>query len=175
MLFVGRFQPFHKGHFGTLKKIAQVEDIGEIIIGIGSSDQSFTSNNPFTAEEREEMIRSSLDLSNDSVSPQRRRSIPINLPLKIVYIPDNLSDDEWVNDVLKKFDGDLVYSGNDWVARLLTKAGLEVRTPPPIENPSGTDIRQMMKEGKSWQQFVPEEVSKVITKIKGELRVKQIS
>ena len=95
ILFIGRFQPFHKGHLGTLEKIAKVEDVGEIVIGIGSSDQSFTSYNPFTVEEREEMIRSSLDLSTKAVSPRRsstlrgellelrleeRGSIPITLP-----------------------------------------------------------------------------------------------
>ena len=154
VLFIGRFQPFHKGHLGTIQKIAQVEDVGELIIGIGSSDKSYTSYNPFTAEEREEMIRSALKLK---------------IPFEIKHIPDVTDNDEWTQILLEKyFDGSVIYSGNSLVIELLTKAGKEVRIPPPIENPSGTEIRQMMVENKNWEKFVPKEVANLVKKIGGE-------
>ncbi|MCK5309571.1 MAG: adenylyltransferase/cytidyltransferase family protein, partial [Thermoplasmata archaeon] len=49
-LIIGRFQPFHKGHFEVLKEIAGQVD--KLIIGIGSADESYTFEDPFTAGER---------------------------------------------------------------------------------------------------------------------------
>ena len=56
-LFVGRFNPFHKGHLKAVQDILEQED--EIIIAIGSTQQSHTVSDPFTAGERVLMIISS--------------------------------------------------------------------------------------------------------------------
>ncbi|HDJ89497.1 MAG TPA: nicotinamide-nucleotide adenylyltransferase, partial [Thermoprotei archaeon] len=53
-LFIGRFQPFHLGHFYALKWI--LSKVDEVIIGIGSAQVSYTIKNPFTLGERIEMI-----------------------------------------------------------------------------------------------------------------------
>lgn len=160
VLFIGRFQPFHKGHLGTIKKIVETGEVESLLIGIGSSEQSHTAYNPFTAKEREEMIRSNLKLA---------------IQYEIKFIPDHPDNDVWTKDLLANyFDGDLVYSGNSLVQELLTGAGLEVRTPPPIENPSGTEIREMVLEGEKWEDFVPEGTRKVMANISGEKRIKQI-
>src|SRR5207245_2773190 len=58
-LFVGRFQPFHRGHLATVRRILETND--EIIVGIGSAQYSHTGENPFTAGERYEMIKRALD------------------------------------------------------------------------------------------------------------------
>jgi nicotinamide-nucleotide adenylyltransferase len=160
VLFIGRFQPFHNGHLGAIQKIVETGEVKSLLIGIGSSKQHHTAYNPFTAKEREEMIRSSLKLE---------------IPYEIKFIPDHPDNDVWTKDLLANyFDGDLVYSGNSLVQELLTGAGLEVRTPPPIENPSGTEIREMVLEGEKWEDFVPEGTRKVIANISGEKRIKQI-
>jgi nicotinamide mononucleotide adenylyltransferase len=97
----------------------------------------------------------------------------LDIPFEIKYIPDNLDNDIWTKDLISNyFEGDLVYSGNSLVQELLTGAGLEVRIPPPIENPSGTEIREMMIKGEKWGAFVPEGSQKVIGEIAGEIRVK---
>src|SRR3989440_3791051 len=57
--FIGRFQPFHRGHLAMVKRI--LESNGEIIVGIGSAQYSHTGENPFTAGERDEMIQKALD------------------------------------------------------------------------------------------------------------------
>jgi len=57
-LIVGRFQPYHIGHNSAVKKI--LEELDEIVIVIGSSDDSHSISNPFTAGERIEMISESL-------------------------------------------------------------------------------------------------------------------
>lgn len=85
-LFVGRFQPFHKGHAELIRLISKKYE--EIIVGIGSArssyiiiepsfpnestfickmgraDTQFTIENPFTAEERNNMIKRFLEAEN---------------------------------------------------------------------------------------------------------------
>ena len=56
-LFVGRFQPFHLGHF---KVIQEIFGSYEPVIIIGSAELSHTTADPFTAGERYEMISRSL-------------------------------------------------------------------------------------------------------------------
>ncbi|MEM0023032.1 MAG: adenylyltransferase/cytidyltransferase family protein, partial [Archaeoglobaceae archaeon] len=46
-LFIGRFQPYHLGHHEVVKKI--LEEVDELIIGIGSAQESHSLENPFTA------------------------------------------------------------------------------------------------------------------------------
>src|SRR3989338_4597048 len=49
-LFIGRFQPFHLGHLSDVK--LALKDFDEVIIAIGSSQESGTSDNPFSDDER---------------------------------------------------------------------------------------------------------------------------
>ena len=53
-LLIGRFQPFHLGHLdAVLFGLSRTENL---FIGIGSSNKSNERKNPFSAEERREMI-----------------------------------------------------------------------------------------------------------------------
>ena len=54
----GRFQPVHKGHIEVIKWA--LERVDELIIVIGSAQESHTFENPFTAGERMLMIREAL-------------------------------------------------------------------------------------------------------------------
>ncbi len=160
VLFIGRFQPFHNGHLGAIQKIVETGEVKSLLIGIGSSKQHHTAYNPFTAKEREEMIRSSLKLE---------------IPYEIKFIPDHPDNDVWTKDLLDNyFDGDLVYSGNSLVQKLLAGVGLEVRIPSPIDNPSGTEIREMMANEKKWELFVPDGSNQVLQKIDWKKRIKEV-
>tara|TARA_B100001564_G_scaffold55902_2_gene42688 strand:+ start:4181 stop:4711 length:531 start_codon:yes stop_codon:yes gene_type:complete len=57
-IVLGRFQPFHKGHAYLVE--AALEK-GPTVIAIGSSQAEFSMDNPWSAEEREDMIRTWLD------------------------------------------------------------------------------------------------------------------
>ena len=57
-IVLGRFQPFHKGH-AYLVEAALAK--GDTTIAIGSSQAVSTMDNPWSADEREEMIRAWLD------------------------------------------------------------------------------------------------------------------
>jgi len=56
LAFVGRFQPFHKGHKAVVD--AALGRAKQVAIVIGSHDQPRNSRNPFTTSERIEMITS---------------------------------------------------------------------------------------------------------------------
>ena len=65
-LLIGRFQPFHLGHLdAVLFGLSRTENL---FIGIGSSNKSNERRNPFSAEERREMIISSIEPSIEAVS-----------------------------------------------------------------------------------------------------------
>jgi cytidyltransferase-like protein len=57
-LYIGRFQPFHKGHLSMV--LEALDRCDKLIIAIGSAQESGTEKNPFTFELRKELIRRSL-------------------------------------------------------------------------------------------------------------------
>lgn len=57
--FIGRFQPFHEGHKHIVEIALQKSQF--VVVGLGSANRSRSIKNPFTAEEREEIIRESFN------------------------------------------------------------------------------------------------------------------
>lgn len=55
LVLIGRFQPFHSAHLEIVKRATALAD--QIVIIVGSSFQPRTYKNPFTFEERRDMIR----------------------------------------------------------------------------------------------------------------------
>lgn len=66
LVFIGRFQPFHAGHYHVMKKA--LEQAEKLIVVIGSHDMPRTARNPFTTHERIQLIKDSIQ--NDAI---RRR------------------------------------------------------------------------------------------------------
>ena len=58
-VLIGRFQPFHVGHARLLA--AALEGGGEVVVVLGSHGRHRSPRNPFLSEEREAMMRSTLD------------------------------------------------------------------------------------------------------------------
>lgn len=58
-VFIGRFSPFHLGHEEVLLRALQSSEV--VLLLIGSSHQARNIKNPFTAQEREDMIRTWYD------------------------------------------------------------------------------------------------------------------
>lgn len=55
IVFIGRFQIFHNGHLATIKNALKISK--KVIVVIGSSNLPRTVKNPFTAEERMNLIK----------------------------------------------------------------------------------------------------------------------
>ena len=53
-LYVGRFQPIHIGHESIIRKM--LDECDTVIIAIGSAQESGTERNPFTFEQRADLI-----------------------------------------------------------------------------------------------------------------------
>jgi nicotinamide-nucleotide adenylyltransferase len=160
-LFIGRFQPFHKGHLAMVKKILQDND--EVIIGIGSAQYSHTGENPFTAGERFEMIKRALD--SEGIHDYH-----------IVPIPDTHVHSVWVSHVKSLVPAfDAVVTNSDLVVRLFREHGLKVISPALVsrEKYSGTEVRRRMQKGGDWQSLVPRVVAAYIGEIDGIERIKE--
>ncbi|MAE43196.1 nicotinamide-nucleotide adenylyltransferase [Candidatus Woesearchaeota archaeon] len=159
-LFIGRFQPFHKGHLKDIEDA--LCEVDELLIGIGSSQKSHTKENPFTVNEREEMILLSLKhLDNNKFN--------------IFTIPDFNDDKKWVDYIEKtvpKFD--IVYTGNDWTEKCFNKNGYRIKKVKLIEGISSTKIREEIIKNDSWKNMLPKEVLKYLESIEGIKRVKKL-
>jgi len=161
-LLIGRFQPFHKGHLEAVNfGLSKVENLW---IGIGSSNKSYEKRNPFTADERKEMIIDSLD------SEKLKR-------VKIYFIPDIGDHERWthhVDSIVPEYD--VVFSNDNFTITLYKKRGKNVIEVPLLRRDviSGTNIREMIANGKDWTDLVPEGTKKVLLKINAEDRLFKI-
>lgn len=63
---IGRFEPFHNAHYELVKEALSLGET--VLIIIGSAHKARTIQNPWTAEEREEMIR-------DTLTPEERERV----------------------------------------------------------------------------------------------------
>mgnify|MGYP006083018773 FL=1 len=151
-LILGRFQPLHMGHLSLFEAV--IDDEYELLVGIGSSIEKRTENNPYSSNERSKMIKAVL--SN------------YECKYKIYEIPDINNNDLYVKhleNIVPAFD--VVYSGNNLVKTLFENAGYHVNLPKIINREAwqGASIRQAMKMGDDWGMDVPANVAKIISNI----------
>jgi nicotinamide-nucleotide adenylyltransferase len=163
-LFVGRFQPFHKGHLEVIKKI--LKEVDELAIIVGSSQYSHRLDNPFTAGERITMIQKALQ--EDGIQLSR---------IWIIPVPDIHQHALWVSQIIgyaPKFD--VVYSNEPLTHRLFVEAGFRVESIPFINREVylATEIRKRMLAGENWKELVPSSVAKFIEEIDGDARLQQL-
>jgi bifunctional NMN adenylyltransferase/nudix hydrolase len=86
-VLIGRFQPFHLGHAALLAKA--LESAPQVVVVLGSSLRARNAKNPFTWEERADMIARTLD---PRVRPR----------LRFVPIRDYYNDRRWSTAVQKE-------------------------------------------------------------------------
>ena len=164
-LFVGRFQPFHKGHLEAIKDV--LKEVDELGVVIGSAQYSHRKDNPFTAGERVTMIRKALE---EAEIPAAR--------WWIVPVPDVHVHMVWVAEVVgyvPKFD--VVYSNDPLTKRLFLEAGFKVKSFPlhKREVYSATEIRERILKGKEWKTLVPKSVVNIIEEIGGVQRLQDLA
>jgi len=160
--YIGRFQPYHQGHHEMVADIAR--EVEELVVGVGSADQSHTTHNPFTAGERVMMITKAL--------------VEYDLVTYVVPIEDLNRHSVWVSHVQSmspRFD--VAFSNNPLVIRLFEEAGVEVRSSEMFrrEEFEGAEIRERMIDDDDWESLVPEAVVEVMDEIDGVDRLQQIS
>ena len=88
IVFVGRFQPFHSGHRAIVEEA--LDNANTVIIAVGSYRTSLDSKNPWTFEERKDMILCSL---GHGVLPKESMDRVIIAPLRDY----TYSDTTWIS------------------------------------------------------------------------------
>jgi len=90
VIYLGRFQPFHDGHFQTVQQA--LEQGKKLIIGIGSSNRSRSTDNPFTFQERVEMIHKSIPVhQSDRVHFVAINDYPYNDTAWITHVTNSIN------------------------------------------------------------------------------------
>ena len=164
-LIVGRFQPFHNGHMELVRHIMKTFEPNELIVGIGSAQESYTLRHPFTAGERFEMITRTLLFERIS-------------RFVVVPIEDVNRHALWVSHVESLLPPFKQVYTNDPLNRVLFKeAGYEVPELPKYNRNvyQGTEIRRRMIAGEEWRDLVPLPVCKVLEEIHAEERLRLLS
>ena len=95
-IFIGRFQPFHNGHAALLAQALATAPL--VIVVIGSAHQARTPKNPFSWQERAEMVRMTL--------PDAERGRVLFLPMRDYY-----DEERWIAAVRRGVDGLLAQGG----------------------------------------------------------------
>lgn len=164
-LFVGRFQPFHKGHLGAIEDV--LKKVDELIIVIGSAQYSHRLDNPFTTGERVTMIREALNEAK--IEASRYLIIPIrDIHVHMLWVAE-------VAGFTPKFD--IVYTNEPLTRRLFMEGGFKVE-PIPFHNRekySSTAVRERILKNQSWEELVPKSVAQFIKKIEGVERLQDLA
>jgi nicotinamide-nucleotide adenylyltransferase len=163
-LFVGRFQPFHFGHLSAARKA--LKEVDELIIVIGSAQQSHTSANPFTAGERLVMVRKALEAEKLDLSR-----------VWIVPVPDAHLHMLWVSSLegyTPRFE--IVYSNEPLTRRLFKESGYKVKNVPFFDRKeyNSTRVREGMIRGGPWRELVPKAVADFVDEIDGVNRLRDL-
>jgi nicotinamide-nucleotide adenylyltransferase len=148
---VARWQPVHRGHASVLRALC--DRASQALIGIGSSNRH-NLRNPFTLEERIDMVRLAL---------------PGRTNYSLIPVPDLDDGPRWREMVVELFGAlDLFFTDNPYVASLLAA---DYKTIKPVElvpkdehvAVNGSMVRREMAQGDSWRALVPEEIVNYIT------------
>ncbi|MHA1584517.1 MAG: adenylyltransferase/cytidyltransferase family protein [Promethearchaeota archaeon] len=142
---VGRFQPLHNGHLMVI--LEMLKHHSKIKIGIGSAQYYDMINNPFTYNERREMILRVL--KQHKISIDRIQIYPIN---------DLHNMEKWSNEVIRVLgDFDIFYSNSEWTRRLMQNKGKQIA---PLlkfefEKYNASHVRELIRTGQSISDLVP--------------------
>jgi nicotinamide-nucleotide adenylyltransferase len=158
-IYLGRFQMFHLGHLDVLDHIDREPDVGELVIVIGSTQYDWRkkspewpwANNPFTYEERREMIS---------------RSVNVRKPWSIVGVPDTHEHESWFAGLCSGV-GEFarLYSSDQRERAFFEAHGKEARNFPRKYAFHAGSIRRRAADGVDVAELVPEGTRAVLEKI----------
>jgi len=165
VLFIGRFQPFHKGHLAVIEWL--LERFDEVVVAIGMASESYTWRNPFTAGERLLMIREALREKGLDLSRIITITVP-TLEVSIASLHYILMLSPPVNAIATR---------NPVMESAARDIGLNIIIPPLFNREAfmGEKIRLMIvAEDEKWKELVPPSVAKIIEDVNGVERLKKL-
>ncbi|VVC02409.1 Nicotinamide-nucleotide adenylyltransferase [uncultured archaeon] len=151
VLFIGRFQPFHRGHEKILAHL--LRRYAGVTIAIGSAQERRTKDNPFSARERREMIAK---VASSHAGWKRR--------ISFAFLADRKSNADWTGALQARFPPSsfAVASANPLV-RKLAKGAKYTLDPSPLfarAKLMGKRIREKVRESKSIRGQMPASLEK---------------
>lgn len=158
-MVLGRFQPFHKGHLSVIREV--LSECDDLVVVIGSAEESHTVSNPFTAGERYQMILSCLE-------PDERPRV------HIIPVRDINRYSAWVNHLESYAPPfEVVYSNSDLTRSLFADAGYKVRKTKAYSMRcySGTEVRRRIVADGRWKDLVPSPVATLVEALDGKQRL----
>ena len=161
-LLIGRFQPFHLGHLDALN--FALSKVKKLWVGLGSSNKPQEKNNPFSAEERKNMILDSIDES-------------IKKRIEIFFIPDLENHIKWIeliDTIVPKFD--VIFTNDELTKHLYSKRDIKVMSIPFTKRDvlSGTNIRDLIISDQKWEHLVPKGTKIFLEKSSARERLKNL-
>jgi len=156
-IYAGRFQPFHLGHFEAIQHILGKCDETYVLICSKKGDNPLDDRNPFTYEERKDMMRF---YSNK---------------VHFRHIRDQDNDSEWTDviEVSMPKGRKVSFTNNPNTAKAFHQHGYEVQSIPEKQDGlNATLIRTKIIRNEPWKQYVPHGTQEVVDSIqKGSYRV----
>ncbi len=154
-MYIGRFQPFHKGHHHV---ISSLKNDNDLTVGIGSSERHHEDKNPLNFFERYRILKNCF--------PE----------IDIISVPDHPSDRIWTEQVLENIEPNRVVSGEEITRKCFRKAGIPVEHPNYLDRKRfrGTRIREKIRKGDEWKELVPKCSLEALEDIGFENRVREI-
>lgn len=148
----------------VLQGMAKVCD--RIVVLIGSSTATRSSENPFSLAERQEMIQRAL---------QEVDLIPTH-DITLAHVPDMSDDAAWVKACLAAAGSvSMLWTGDEQVATLFETAGIEIKRIKEVPGISGEAIRDALRSGGEWKEKVPPAVGEYLGEIGAQERVRSLS
>ena len=154
-VLIGRFQPFHNGHLALLQQALQIAQ--QVVVVLGSAYQARSPKNPFTWQEREQLIQACLPADQAA----RVRCVPVR---------DYYNEPRWVQAVMTAVHtqvpngerialvGHFKDASSEYLARF---PGWELLSLPRQGNFDGTPTREIywnlqeLPHTTMWQQLHP--------------------
>lgn len=153
-LYLGRFQPLHKGHHHV---VSSLKEDNSLVVGIGSSDRHHEQKNPLNFFERYRVLKNCF--------PE----------LEIIAVPDRETDPVWTRQILDKVEIDRVVSGEGVTRKCFQEEDITVDHPDYLDRDRfrSTRIREKIRNGEDWKELVPECSLEVLEDIGFERRIRE--
>jgi nicotinamide-nucleotide adenylyltransferase len=157
-VYWGRFNPPHRGHIALAKRLVKKVDF--LIVAVGNAESKNTRRNPFSGEERVEMLRSYL----------KEQSIKVK---DVVAVNDGNSWASSIDNLFEKCgEFDILFTDHKTIARLVGNRAKVVS----FERRGGissTLMRDSIAEGRKWENLTGKSVVSLMKRLDGIARIKR--
>ena len=167
LIVVGRFQPPHEGHIHLVKYALELAR--EVIVVIGSAQDSFSFKNPLTAGERYILLEKLFKSRFGEDYCKRIKIIPVmDINMNKVWV-------KYLEMLLPAFQG--VVTRNPLVKKLFEDSGYSTIQQPSYRREvcEGTRIRNDILSGGNWRECVPKEIISDLERLKFTRRILDLS